>query len=61
MEACEGFHAEEIGPAGMAAYRGLSRTENVVDPASLCAGGGPFDDGAAIAWIEGYDLLWREP
>ena len=45
MEACEGFHAEEIGPCRRAAYRDLSRTETVVDPASLCAGGRPFDDG----------------
>src|SRR5439155_20936496 len=37
------------------------RTETGMDPASLCAGGRPFDDGAAIAWIEGYDLLRREP
>jgi YcaO-like protein with predicted kinase domain len=61
MEACEGFHAEEIGPCRRAAHRGLSRTENVVDPASLCAGGRSFDASAAIAWVEGYDLLRREP
>jgi len=61
MEACEGFHAEEIGPCRHAAYRELSRTETVVDPGTLCAGGRPFHPGAAIAWIEGYDLLRREP
>jgi YcaO-like protein with predicted kinase domain len=61
MEACEGFHAEEIGPCRHAPYRELARTETVVDPASLCAGGRPFDADAAIAWIEGYDLLRREP
>src|ERR1700719_1798797 len=48
MEACEGFHAEEIGPCRHAAHRDLSRTETVVDPATLCAGGRPFDAGAAI-------------
>jgi ribosomal protein S12 methylthiotransferase accessory factor len=61
MEACEGFHAEEIGPCRHAAYRELARTETVVDPATLCAGGRPFDADAAIAWVEGYDLLQREP
>jgi YcaO-like protein with predicted kinase domain len=61
MEACEGFHAEEIGPCRQVAYRELARSENVVDPATLCAGGRPFDAGAAIAWVEGYDLLRHEP
>jgi YcaO-like protein with predicted kinase domain len=61
MEACEGFHAEEIGPCRQAAYRELARSENVVDPATLCAGGRPFDADAATSWIEGYDLLRREP
>src|SRR5437879_5492013 len=61
MEACEGFHAEEIGPFRHTAYRGLARTETVVDPATLCAGGRMFDAAAPIAWIEGYDLLRREP
>ena len=61
MEACEGFHAEKIGPCRHAGYRELARSETVVDPATLCAGGRSFDPGAAIAWIEGYDLLRREP
>src|SRR5205085_260907 len=61
MEACEGFHAEEIGPCRCAAYRELAQTETVVDPATLCAGGRMFDAAAPIAWIEGYDLLRREP
>jgi ribosomal protein S12 methylthiotransferase accessory factor len=60
MEACEGFHAEEIGPCRHAAHRELARNETVVDPGTLCAGERPFDPGAAIAWIEGYDLLRRE-
>jgi YcaO-like protein with predicted kinase domain len=61
MEACEGFHAEEIGPCRQAAYRDLTESETVVDPASLCPGARPFDTGAPISWIEGYDLLRREP
>jgi len=61
MEACEGFHAEEIGPLRRSAYRDLSRTDRVVDPATLCAGARPFDERAPIAWVEGYDLLNREP
>ena len=39
MEACEGFHAEEIGPCRRASYRELAASETVVDPATLCAGG----------------------
>jgi YcaO-like protein with predicted kinase domain len=61
MEACEGFHAEEIGPCWHVSYRELARTETAVDPGTLCAGGRVFDPSAAIAWIEGYDLLRREP
>jgi YcaO-like protein with predicted kinase domain len=61
MEAAEGFHAEEIGPCRHASYRDIGRAETVVDPATLCPGGRPFDAGTAIAWIEGYDLLWHEP
>src|SRR5881227_3639577 len=36
MEACEGFHAEEIGPCRPAAYRDLAAIETVVDPCTLC-------------------------
>jgi ribosomal protein S12 methylthiotransferase accessory factor len=57
MEACEGFHAEDIGPVRRAAYRELATTETVVEPALLCAGATPFDPAAAIEWIEGWDLL----
>src|SRR3982075_4655057 len=35
MEACEGFHAEEIGPCRRAAYAELARTEMVGETASL--------------------------
>jgi YcaO-like protein with predicted kinase domain len=61
MEACEGFHAEGIGPVRVAAYRDLARSATVVDPASLCAGTRTFDALEAISWIEGYDLLQKEP
>jgi YcaO-like protein with predicted kinase domain len=61
MEACEGFHAEEIGPCHEARYRELVGHETVVDPGLLSSGGRPFDADAPIAWIEGYDLLRREP
>lgn len=60
MEACEGFHAEEIGPCRVDAYRTLAASATVVDPAGLCAAGRPFDPAAPISWREGYDLLRRE-
>jgi YcaO-like protein with predicted kinase domain len=60
MEACEGFHAEEIGPLRTAAYRDLARRGAVVNPASLSAAGPPFDPNAVVAWIEGCDLLRDE-
>lgn len=56
MEACESFHAEEMGPFRRAAYREFA-AETVVDPAALPATGKPFDPAAAIGWTEGYDLL----
>jgi YcaO-like protein with predicted kinase domain len=60
MEACEGFHAEQIGPLKRAAYRNLAAIETVVSPATLCAGMRPFDDVAPIDWIEGHDLMRGE-
>ena len=61
MEACEGFHAEAIGPTRRAASRELAAREIVVDPATLCAGPRPFDPAVAIDWVEGYDLLRDGP
>ena len=61
MEACETFHAEEIGQLRVAAYRHFKRREKVVDPATLCAGTHEFDPAAPIAWVQGYDLVEREP
>jgi ribosomal protein S12 methylthiotransferase accessory factor len=61
MEACEAYHAEDIGPCRQAAYGALAAHDIVVDPATLCPGVRPFDANRAIAWIEGFDLLRREP
>src|SRR5258706_9901562 len=61
MEACEGFHAEEIGPTRRAAYRDLAPRVTVVETATLCPGSRPFDSAAAIDWIEGHDLLRGAP
>ena len=60
MEACESFHAEEIGPSQRATYRSLADSERAVDPRTLCPATRPFDPDEAIFWIEGYDLLGRE-
>jgi YcaO-like protein with predicted kinase domain len=60
MEACEGFHAEEIGPCRRAAYRDLAASETVADPDTLSPGPTRFETGAPISWIDGYDLLRRE-
>src|SRR5436305_300732 len=61
MEACEGFHAEQIGPVSLARYEEFAAAATVVEPATLCSTGRPFDPAAAIAWIEGCDLLRDEP
>src|SRR5712675_1020680 len=61
MEACEGFHAEEIGPCRRSSYRNLAVSATVADPGSLSAGPRPFDADALISWVEGYDLLGQEP
>ena len=59
MEACEIFHAEEIGPCRRAAYRVLAAQDRdaVADPATLCGNGRPFDPDRPISWGRGYDLL----
>lgn len=61
MEACEGFHAEEIGPCHRASYQALAACEAVVEPNTLPAGVRPFDPEASVAWIRGHDLLQHEP
>jgi YcaO-like protein with predicted kinase domain len=57
MEACESFHAEDIGPIRRAAYREMTASGDVADPVILPATAKEFDDAAPIGWIEGYDLL----
>src|SRR6476659_8235836 len=52
MEACEGFHAEEVVPTRHGAYQRLAEAERVVDPAQLCPGFRPFDPGKPIGWME---------
>lgn len=61
MEACESFHAEKIGPIRRAAFHTIAAAGAVADPARLPATGKPFDPGAPIGWIEGYDLLGGAP
>jgi YcaO-like protein with predicted kinase domain len=62
MEAIEGFHAEEVGPGRRATYREIAASERaVIDPLTLCTTGRPFDADAAISWLEGFDLLQRQP
>src|SRR4051795_3255656 len=60
MEACEGYHAEEIGPVRTTAYRELAGRAAVVDPAALPASGRDFDERAPIDWSLGWDLLQAE-
>src|SRR4051794_22686193 len=60
MEACEGYHAEEIGPVRTAAYRELARRAAVADPVALPASGRDFDARAMIDWSPGWDLLRAE-
>ena len=61
MEAIEGFHAEEVGEGRRTPYRELASSLVVVDPTTLCTTGRPFDIGASISWLEGFDLLRQEP
>jgi len=61
MEACEGFHAEEIGPGRHATYRTLAMNAAVVEPDTLCRGNVSFDLDRVIGWVHGYDLLQHEP
>jgi ribosomal protein S12 methylthiotransferase accessory factor len=61
MEATEGFHAEEVGKCRRAAYRELAADRAVVDPERLCSTGRSFDIDRTISWLEGFDLLQKEP
>src|SRR4051794_6530932 len=61
MEACEGYHAEEIGPVRTLPYRALVGREPVIDPTGLPASGRVFDQRAIMDWSPGWDLLRAEP
>lgn len=62
MEAAEQFHGEDIAHRfRLASYRELSAEVPVGDPWALAGNGKVFDPDRRIHWIEGYDLLQREP
>jgi thiazole/oxazole-forming peptide maturase SagD family component len=62
MEAAENFHGEEISERfRFASRRALSAEAAVADTVRLCRTGRPLDEDTVIPWIEGYDLLRREP
>jgi YcaO-like protein with predicted kinase domain len=62
MEAIELFHGESLtARTVVTSFRELSAENCVVPPSSLCGTGIPLPDRTRIAWIEGYDLLGREP
>jgi YcaO-like protein with predicted kinase domain len=62
MEAIELFHGEDLTERTLvASFRELSAETWAVSPASLCSTGIPLPDRTEIAWIEGYDLIGREP
>jgi ribosomal protein S12 methylthiotransferase accessory factor len=61
MEAIELFHGENItARTRMASERQISEGSCAVASSTLCGTGNPLPEGAAIRWIEGYDLLCRE-
>ena len=62
MEAIELFHGEDLtARTVVASFPQLSAKACVISPASLCGTGNPRPAPSEIAWIEGYDLLGREP
>lgn len=63
MEALEGFHAEHILlPLKQAAYAELRPAHRLLDPSLLPRlSSGAFHPQRPITWIEGYDLIGREP
>ncbi|WP_437757059.1 YcaO-like family protein [Sorangium sp. So ce1389] len=63
MESVESYHAERIDlPLKMASYEELRYTHRVVEVEALPRiAGAQFHAHLPILWIEGYDLLQREP
>lgn len=61
MEACELFHAEDVGPFRRISYRGLRATENVVDLGTLHLGNRPLNLEDPLRWVEGFDLQQQRP
>ena len=63
MEAIEGYHSEHVLlPLKQASYEELRSTHRVLDPALLPRlSDGSFHPHRSITWIEGYDLIQREP
>jgi ribosomal protein S12 methylthiotransferase accessory factor len=63
MEAIEGYHSEHILlPLKQASYEELRYTHRVLDPALLPRlSDGAFHPHRPITWIEGFDLIQREP
>lgn len=63
MESVEHYHAESIvGPTRYGCRADLASAIPLVEPHDLPgAGAGLFHDRLPIVWMEGYDLLRREP
>jgi YcaO-like protein with predicted kinase domain len=62
MEAAELFHGENLLPRTVtASFDDLRRRVAAVDPASLPGTGRPLPSSQPIPWIEGFDLIRREP
>ncbi|WP_027567932.1 MULTISPECIES: YcaO-like family protein [unclassified Bradyrhizobium] len=62
MEAIELFHGEELTErTRLSTFQRLSTENRVTSPLSLAGTGIALSDRTEIAWIEGYDLLCREP
>lgn len=63
METVESFHGERIGhPLKLQSYEELRRRHAVVDPLTLVsAPNSSYDPHLPILWIEGLDLMSRQP
>lgn len=62
MEAAELFHGEDLlARTRTASFEDLRRRALAIDPASLAGTGRALPAAQPIPWIEGFDLLRREP